>query len=190
MTAADLVAFLKKHPTGTVCLVIILVCGGLLYYRGDAIAVSQAEYDAKSAEATKMINNVKGAPGLAEQVAEIQGLSKELESRLVRVDQLAVNLQYFYKLETDHGVKLIDVRQNTPPVRRGPKTLFAPVPFNLTVQGTYDQLVKFLGDLQNGRHLCRITSATFTQPGGAVAGSSTAVPDMTLTLNLELLGQS
>jgi Tfp pilus assembly protein PilO len=187
MTAADLVAFLKKHPTGTVCLIIVLVCGGLLYYRGDAIAVSQAEYDAKSAEATKMVNNVKNSPGLAEQLAEMQALSKELESRLVRADQLAVNLQYFYKLEADHGVKLVDVRQENQPARRGPKTSYAPVPFNLTVQGNYAQLVKFLGSLQNGRHLCRINAAAFTQPGGVLAG---AAPDMTLTLNLEMLGQS
>jgi hypothetical protein len=189
MTAASLVALLKKHPIGTACLIVILVCGGLLYYRADVTVQSQTAYNARLAEADKMIDNVKGAAGLAEQVAEIQALSKELESRLVRADQLAVNLQYFYKMEADHGVKLIDVRQNSVPVRRGAaKPLFTPVPFSLTVQGSYVQLVKFLGELQNGRHLCRINIASFTKAG---AGDGTTVPaDITLTLTLELLGQS
>ncbi len=189
MTAADLVTLLKKHPISAVCLVIILGCAGTLYYRGDAIAASQAEYDAKAHEAAKMVNNVKASPGLAEQVAEIRELSKELEARLVRADQLAVNLQYFYKLEADHGVKLIDVRQNNLPVRRGPKTIYTPVPFSLTLQGSYAQLVSFLGDLQNGRHLCRITSSNFSQAGGPT-GAGLGEPEVMLTLNLELLGQS
>jgi Tfp pilus assembly protein PilO len=189
MTTADLVPFIKKQPVGMACLVVTLLCGGALYYRSDAIAVSQAEYEAKSAEANKMLGNVKGAPGLAEQVAEIQALAKDLDSRLVRSSQLAVNLQYFYKLEADHGVKLLDVRQNPLVVRRGPKTTYTPVPFSLTVQGSYAQLVKFLGELQNGRHLCRIGSATFTQTGGTGDGTAFA-PDVTLTINLDLLGQS
>lgn len=188
MTAADLVPLLKKHPVSVACAVVILACVGLWYYRGDVIALSQTEYEAKSGEANQMVSNVKGAPGLAEQVTEIQGLAKELASRLVRADQLAVNLQYFYKLEADHGVKLLDVRQLVQPARRGPKTIYDRVPFSLTVQGSYPQLVKFLGELENGRHLCRINTASFNQP--VASGDGLSAPDVTLTLNLELLGQS
>lgn len=189
MTAADLVPLLKRHPVSVASVVVILACVGFAYYRGDVIALSQTEYEAKSAEANQMASNVKGAPGLAEQVTEIQGLAKELESRLVRVNQLAVNLQYFYKLEADHGVKLLDVRQLVQPARRGPKTtIYDRVPFSLTVQGSYPQLVKFLAELENGRHLCRINTASFSRP--VAAGDGLSAPDVTLTLNLELLGQS
>lgn len=189
MTAADLIAFARKHLTGTICLVVTLVCGGVLYFRGDAVAESQKLYDEKSAEATKMVNNVKGAPGLPEQVAELQELGKQLDARLVNENQLAVNLQYFYKLEADHGVKLLDVRQNNAsrPARGAAKTSFTPVPYSLSVQGTYAQLLKFLGELQNGRHLCRINTAVFNKPGGA---DTSATQQMTLTLSVELLGQS
>lgn len=192
MTAADITAFLKKQPVGAACVVLSLVCGGLLYFRADAIVAAQTDYEAKAAEATKMSNNVKASPGLEEQVAEIQQLGSELNGRLVKVEQLAVNLQYFYKLEADHGVKLLDVRQNAParPVRGAAKStsIYTPVPFTVAAQGNYAQLVKFLGELQNGRHLCRITNASFSRSGGATASTSTE-QEMTLSLSLELLGQ-
>jgi hypothetical protein len=189
MTAADLVVFAKKHLTGTICLLVTLVCGALLYFRSDTVSVSQSLYEAKSAESAKMLSNVKASPGLAEQVTEIQQLGRELNDRLVNANQLAVNLQYFYKLEADNDVKLLDVRQDTGP-RGAAKTLFTPVPFSLSVQGNYAQLVKFLGELQNGRHLCRINSAVFNKAGGAGATDLSAAQEMTLTLSVELLGQS
>lgn len=187
MTGADLTAFAKKHPLGVICLIIALACGAALYFRADVISVSQAEYEAKSSEAAKMISNVKNAPGLEEQVAEMQELGKELDARLMKAGQLAVNLQYFYKLEADHGVKFQDVRQTTRAARAGaPKTIFTPVPFTLSVEGDYAQLVKFLGALQNGRHLCRINSAVFNKPNAAANSENSKI---TLALNLELLGQ-
>lgn len=188
MTGADLIALAKKHPVGVACLLVIIACGVALYFRADAISVSQAEYEAKSAEAAKMISNVANAPGLPEQLAELQELGQEIDARLVKAGQLAVNLQYFYKLEADHGVKFLDVRQNSPvrPARgAAPKTNFVPVPFSLSVEGNYDQLVKFLTDLQNGRHLCRINSAVFSKGNLTSSGS----PVMTLALSVELLGQ-
>lgn len=190
MTGAELTALLKKQPLGSACGVLAIVCGGLLYWRSDAISISQAEYEARSAEAGKMIDNVKAAPGLEEQVREIQALGKDMEARLIRASQLAVNQQYFFKLEADSSVKFLDLRQNPLPRSTG-KTLYVGVPFTLTAQGTYSQVMKFLGALQNGRHFCRITSANFTKAGGSASeGSGGAVVQvLNLTLNLELLGQ-
>ncbi len=179
MNTADLVALLKKHPIGFGCGLVSIVCGILLYLRSDNIAASQAELEASSAQATKMVANVRNANGLAEHVTEIQALSKEMEGRLMKAGQLAVNLQYFYKLETENEVKLVDVRQGTNP--RNTKTLYSGVPFNVSVQGPYANVMNFLHRVQNGRHFCRINAASFTKVGDTA--------DMSLALNLELLGQ-
>lgn len=186
MTTADLLSLAKKHPISAACLLVVLACGAALYFRSGQVEASQAEYDARAAESAKMISNVTNAPGLEEQLAEIQGLTKELDARLVRAGQLAVNLQYFYKLEADHGVKLLDVRQNALPRNpRGPKTIYTPVPYSLTAQGSYEQLVKFLAQVEHGRHFCRINSLVLTKAGGV---GPAATQDLNLALNLELLG--
>ncbi len=183
MTGADISVFVKKHPVGVACGLVAVACGVMLYLNSGDIALSQAENEARTAEANKMIANVRNSTNLAEHVAEVQALSKEMESRLMRAGQLAVNLQYFYKLEAENEVKLVDVRQVG--MNRSNKMQYVTVPFALTVQGTFPQLVNFLNKLQSGRHFCRINSATFNKGGGA----SDVGGEMTLSLNLEILGQ-
>jgi Tfp pilus assembly protein PilO len=184
MTSADLTAILKKHPVGVASVLVAIACGVVIYLRSGDIPASQAENEARSAEAAKMNSNVRNSANLAEQVTEIQAQRKELEGRLLKAGQLAVNLQYFYKLETETEVKLVDVRQGGP--ARGGKSPYVGVPFSVTVEGSFAQVMNFLGRVQNGRHFCRVTTASFAKAGGS---NVPGVSDMTLALNLELLGQ-
>jgi Tfp pilus assembly protein PilO len=79
---------------------------------------------------------------------------------------------------------LVDVRQN--PLPRSPRpSAYVGVPFSVSVQGSYTQVMNFLNRLQNGRHLCRINAANFSK----VAAVGNARPLVNLSLNLELLGQ-
>lgn len=183
MTSADLVALFKKHPTGFGCALLSIVCGVILYLRSGSIAAGQAELEARSAEAAKMAANIRNSANLSDQLTEIQGHTKELEGRLLKAGQLAVNLQYFFKIETESGVKLVDVRQGSLP--KTAKAAYQGIPFTVSVQGSYSHVMNFLNRLQNGRHFCRINTATFSKtPDVATAGGL-----VSLSLNLELLGQ-
>jgi Tfp pilus assembly protein PilO len=185
MTSADIIARIKKQPVGFACLLISLLCGGWLYYRGGDLDQQQAEYEAKSAEAANFSSNITLAKNLPEQVSEMQALTKELESRLIREGQLAVNLQYFYKLEAENEVKLLDVKQNTRP--KSGKPTYSGIPFSVNVQGPYKNVMAFLQRLEKGRHFCRIINAGFSKSAG---GGDTSTPTgITLVLSLELLGQ-
>jgi len=187
MTSADLLAMIKKQPIGFASGVICLVCAGLLYFRGNKIEEYRVEYEAKSAEATTMLANVRNSEKLPTQVAEIQVLAKEMEGRLVKAGQLAVNLQYFYKLEAETEVKLVDVRQGNLP--RGGKAAYAGIPFSVTVQGSFKQVFAFLQKLENGPHFCRFTAVVFSKQGGGEASrASTDTASVNVSLNLELLG--
>ncbi len=187
MTFADIIARIKKQPIGFACGVICLLCAGWLYFRSDEIDQRQAEFKTTAEKAAVIKSNVGFAKNLPEQVAELQVSTKDLEGRLVRAGQLAVNLQYFYKLEAENEVKLVDVRQN--PLPKNAKGLYAGIPYNVNVQGSYKQVMAFLQRLERGRHFCRINSATFTKGAGTSEGPSSAASNMTLALNLELLGQ-
>ncbi len=187
MTFADIIARIKKQPIGFACGVICLLCAGWLYYRSDEIDQRQAQLKTASEKAAVIKSNVGFAKNLPEQVDELQVSTKELEGRLVRAGQLAVNLQYFYKLEAENEVKLLDVRQNSLP--RNTKGLYAGIPYNVNVQGSYKQVMAFLQRLEGGRHFCRINGATFTKAGGTSEGPQSSGNPMTLALSLELLGQ-
>lgn len=181
MTSADIIARIKKQPVGFACGLICLLCIGWLYFRSGELEKRQAEYEAKSAEATKVISNVSVSKSLAAEVAEIQAATKDLESRLVRDSQLAVNLQYFYKLEAENEVKLLDVRQNAR--SKTSKSMYPGIPYNVNVQGSYKNVMAFLQRVEKGRHFCRVTSANFTK------SATNDGPAITLALNIELLGQ-
>ncbi|HEY4247183.1 MAG TPA: hypothetical protein VGM64_10025 [Lacunisphaera sp.] len=184
MTTADITASFKKQPVGFACGLLCVVLGALLYFRSDVVDADQADYDAKSAQAAKIVANVSASKNLAEQVKEIQTATKEMEGRLLQSGQLGINLQYFYKLETETGVKLVDVHPNG--ISKNNKTAYLPVPFNVSIQGPYKKIMLFLAQLENGPHFCHFNSATFTKLTGGEGASQNM---MTLTLNLELLGQ-
>ena len=186
MNSADIIARIKKQPIGFACGLICLLAIGWLYYRSGEFEKRQADYEAKSAEAKKVLANVSTSKSLPAEVAEIQAATKEMESRLVRDSQLAVNLQYFYKLEAETEVKLLDVRQN--PRNRTTKATYVGIPFNVNVQGTYKNVMAFLQRLEKGRHFCRILAVNFTKAPYGAEGQA-AVPGITMALNLELLGQ-
>lgn len=183
MNSAELSTTLKKHPIGVACALVAIACGVMLYMRAGNIAASQTESDSATAEAGKMIGNVRNSASLVEQAAEIESLSKEFEGRLMKAGQLAVNLQYFYKLEAETEVKLVDVRQSSVP--RNAKSQYIGVPFTVTIQGSFAQVTGFLSRLQSGPHFCRINTATFSKAGGDNAGGT----GMTLALSLDILGQ-
>ena len=86
-----------------------------------------------------------------------------ISDRMIQVGQLADNLQYFYRLESETGIKILDLRQNAwnQPPKGAPKTFFTPVGFQVNVQGEYPKLLDLLRRLETGEHYCRIISSDF-----------------------------
>lgn len=181
MNASDIIAIVKKQPIGFACGGLCLIFAFLLYYRSSKIDENQVVYEAKSAEAAKILANVRNSSNLAEQVADIQAMTKELENRLVRGGQLAVNLQYFYKLEAENDVKLTDIRQGA--TAKVAKSLYISIPYTVGVQGGYKQVMTFLYRLEAGRHFCRFMTISFSKVAGSNSGDA-----MSTSLSIELLG--
>ncbi len=188
MNTADVITLVKKQPIGFGCGLLCIIIAVILYLRSDKISESQTEYEAKSAERSQVLANVRNSEHLKDQLAELQKLSKEMESRLIRAGQLAINLQYFYKLEAENEVKLMDPRQGA--LSRGNKGPYMGIPYSVTVQGSYKHVLSFLQRLESGAHFCRFNSVTFAKVVGSndSPGDAGASANMNLALNIELLG--
>ena len=182
----QVIAFIKKNPIGIGCGALCLALAAVMYYRSDLVPASEAELEQQSAEAERLAGNLKNAAQLQEQLDAMIAAGKQVEARLVQPGDLAKNQQYFYKLEADTGTK-IDCHQGTLPAAKDRKTLYLSIPYTMTVQGDYAQILNLLRRLESGAHYCRELNATLTSGGtGAGEGTDSA---LTLTLNLELLGQ-
>jgi hypothetical protein len=169
---------------------VVVACGLLYYFCGDWTEERQKALEQKSAEASKILTNVKNSANLVEQMTAIQAAAKELDARAVRAGALVVNQGYFYKLEAETGVKLMDVRPGTllPPGKAAQKTNFVGVPFTISVQGSFKQVMSFLQHLENGTNFCRFKNINFTKVGAATETGAPVTDTMALSITLELLG--
>jgi hypothetical protein len=184
MTNEELLALLKKNPIGVVCAVLSLALGAGIYFRSDEVPAAEAELAQKSEEGARLAANLQNATQLKEQSDALAVAEKELEARLMHASQTLTNLQFFYKLETDTGVKMTVNSQGplTAPPKNAGKTVYSIVPFTITVQGTIAQLIDYLHRLESNARYCRVMSITCSAP------SSERGAPITLALNLELLG--
>lgn len=182
MSGDDLKALVKKHPVSVICGLVSVALVAVIYFRGGEIPDSEADLAQKSAEAERHAANIKNMAQLKEQLEAMVAANKEIDARIIRAGQLGINNQYFFKLESETGTKLVDFRQAPLQPVKGAKTVYTPVPFNVSVQGTLPQLFEFLHRLESGAHYCRVISASC-----GTAPANRGGP-LTLSLNIELLG--
>lgn len=182
MTKEEILGFVGKNPIGIGCGVLALLLAGGSYWRSDEVPDSEEELTKKSAEAERYAANLKNAAQLKEQYDALVAANKSIDARVIRAGQLGKNLQYFYKLENETGVKLTaDPRQGVPATKKDAKAAYIAVPYQLSVQGDLTQLLSFLRRLENGTHFCRVLNITLT------GGGDRSAP-LALMVNLELLG--
>ncbi|HWZ94542.1 MAG TPA: hypothetical protein VNW30_05045 [Opitutaceae bacterium] len=195
MTAIKRPNLVRKHPVALVC---SLLCVGLalaIYFRKDAQVQALAELDDKISQGNHLKENVDNANSLNkadrldEQYAVLTQVIQSIEARLVHADQLAINLQYFYKLESETQTKLTNLSQTGVVVsgKNTGKTSYVRVGYAIGVQGTYPQLLDFVRRVENGDHFSRVVGMVLSS-----AGDDESAPKNTgtisLNLNLELLG--
>ena len=184
MSGTELVAMLKKNPVGVTCAVVSLICGVTLYWGADSIDENKLKVEELSGKSQAMLGNVRNAAGatLAQQTDTLQRASKQLDERLMKASQLATNLQYFYRLESDTGIKLTDVRQNQ--VGRPGSTLYIGIPYTVTFQGTFKQVMEFLQRIESGKHLSKFIGVSLNKAPGAEPSAGL----LSVVINIELLG--
>jgi Tfp pilus assembly protein PilO len=185
MTGEDLKAMAKKQPISVACGVVAVVCGVVLYLSGDTVDEKKALSDDTAKTAKAIRTNVDNSQGLAQQTEAMQHSVKDLNSRLIHASQLAINLQYFYRLESDTSVKLVDVHQGGAGLPRGSsKGNYTAIPFAVNIQGNFKQVLDFIQRVQNGPRIARFSSISFSKAGGDNPSSDT----FSVSMGIEFLG--
>ena len=185
MNKEELIAFLRKNVISVSCVVASVLIGLALYYRSDELPDAEKVLGERQKEGELLAANIEDSADLKEQHAAIVEANKAISDRMIHTGQLADNLQYFYKLESDTNTKLSDPHQSpwNPPPKNAAKTNFTAVGFTLAAQGDYGQLLDLLRKLENGEHYCRIISCSLRPLSTETRGGP-----LLMTLSLELMG--
>jgi hypothetical protein len=183
MSNEELIAFLKKNVIAVSCVLASIAIVVVIYLRSDELPDTEKVFNDNSQQAALLQANIEDSEHLEEQHASVVASVDKMNDRMIHVGQLAENLQYFYKLESDTGAKL-EPRQVPwiPPSPNAPKTTYTPVTFSLTAQGTYAQELDLLRRLEGGEHYCRILTCNIHPIGEGRGGA------ILMSLTIELLG--
>ncbi len=167
---------LKKQPILVVAVSLSLVLGVIIYLRSGMLSAQQAELDGYSAESSRQRANITNSAQLQEQLQFLLQANEAVRNRALTVGGLAQNLQYFYRLEAEVGIKYLDLRAGPKaPAQKDP--IYVPLNYTVSVQGSFVQVITFLRRLEQGAYFCRVNSA-------AAASSDSGI---TLNLNIDLL---
>ena len=187
MDAQDIVTFIKKHPVGVGCVVlaVVLSIGG--YVRSGRMGELESELDDRVREGDRLKNNLRYASKLDEHLDTVNRAVERINKSAITPSALATNLQFFYRLESELGLKLVDLRQGTPE-RSKQSTEYIEVPYTLAVEGTYRQLLLLIRRLETGSHYVKFLSSNLAPSRAATTGEADPTrPILLLTLNLQLL---
>lgn len=186
----QLFAFIKAQPISVGCGVLVVLLGAGIYFRSDLIPEAEKLLDERSALGERIDANLKNGVQLSEQLTAVSAAREQIEARLVHPDDLAKNLQYFYKIQAETNTELIDLHQNVAAPKVGGKAavkaIYLPVGYSVAVRGDYPKLIDFLHRLEANQRYCRINSASIALSGTTDKDRANA---LTLNLGLELLGQ-
>jgi Tfp pilus assembly protein PilO len=179
----------KKNPIITGSVVCILIFSIAMFVRLDALDEAQAELDQVSADASRYATNLRNAAQLNADQASLSKKTAEIETRMLKVGALMENQQFFFDLETSTGVKLVELRPGTEILPNARKGSYAVLPYSLTVNGSYAQLLTLIRRLEKGPQFVRILSSSlYPAPIEATSHGDTG-STLVLTLNLEVLAR-
>jgi hypothetical protein len=177
----DVVNLLKRRPLISACVGVSLGLLALLYLRMDLIPSTTVTLEDRNRALAKLKTNIKNSVQLAEQTEALAAVNKVILDNAFREGELALNQQLFLRLETELGVRLIDLRALPvpAPAKGAAAKGYVPMGFSLSVGGDYQQLITYLKRLESAPTLARLVSASITGPNPN---------SQTINMNIEMLG--
>jgi|GEM_PF-2103049 len=175
---------LHSNLPGVVLGGLVLLLGAVSFWRSGALEAAERQLATTQVLANRMGRNVKQAAQLPEQAVAIAALRQTIEARILRGAEIGPHAEFFYRLEREAGVKLIELRpQPAPPLPKGAAPRFIPVPFSLSLQGSWPQVLGFLELLESDERYVRMQVISV----GANPANRQAA--LSATLAVELLGR-
>lgn len=180
--------FIRKNPVLVGSIVLVLLLSTYYGFRYGATAEAEEQLVTVSDEADRLALNLKNSSQLPEQMAAIDEAMVQINSKVMQSSALAINLQFFYKVVSDTGTKLIELRQGSIVPTTKKDGGFIPVPFVVSVQGEYPKVMAFLQSLESGAYITRIATITMAPVPGNSLYEDSGTEMITLSVNLEVLG--
>jgi len=171
MTFADLMQWLavvRRHPLSALCAIVCILCACACWYILGNMKWLEIEHKQISQDADLAQASLISGPSVKQERLAALVTTRQIEENLVVEENLAENLQYFYKIENRTKSHVAELRPLNSIISDS-KSLYKRVPFEIRVTGTYEQAVGFLYGIETGPRLASVTSLSIRrqEPGGS-----------------------
>ena len=153
---------LKAYPLAVLSVLVFLICSAAILLRAGAVAdlsVHEADLNLR----IRTINqNVRNANNLDKDFEEIKRLVDQIEARLFKRDQRAVNINFFYTLENRLNIRILNISQmpneDSLYAKGGARELklHSTITYNISLNGNFEYILLFLYELQRVDPLIRV----------------------------------
>ncbi len=178
MNTTAIIEKLKQYPVACGSGLILVVLLLLVVLRGGLAA----ELTMKEAELNSRIRtieeNIKNASNLGEDVAALNALIEDIDSRLFNRQERAININFFYGLEDKAGVVISGISQLPQPdpiyadggVRK--LDLHSTLVYTINLRGSYTSVLRLLHELERADPLMRVADFQISSESSEVGGAN------------------
>jgi hypothetical protein len=167
---------LKQYPVAVVGAIVMLLCLGVLFFRGDLVAELTVQEAELIARIGTINDNVKNSKNLEQDVEALEGYVASIDERLFRRDERSINTNFFYSFEDTLDIYVADVNQlmiqDPSLVKGGPNELtrYSAIVYHISVRGTFQQILDCIYEIHKADPLMRVADFKVdlvTGPGAA-----------------------
>jgi len=177
----ELLALAKSRPivVGSVLWIAVLLIA--VYFRSDAAADIKSKLEQAEKREELIVKNLKYASQLESQLLQLKAANAYFEKAALKHTDIANNQKFFYQLETESAIKLIDLRQSPPPAlaKGASPNFYTPISFSLSIQGEYENIIGFLKRLEVSPSMAKLNHVAINGPQEGIHS---------VDINLNLLG--
>ena len=162
---------IRQYPILFVCGLIIPVSLALLIMRGPKIQEYESQQTDLERQWANIQINVERSAGLEDDIAAIEDGLASIRGRLMNVDNVASNYEFFYELERLAGVTVRQFSQGVAsdgarlPLSGDSLRHFSVIPYDIVMGGSLQQILSFLDLLDRQDFIVRMDLLNVSKPG-------------------------
>ncbi len=191
MKKEELIVKFKQYPVAYVCSALSVVLAIIFYVRSGANPEIEDKRFELEQDLKRIVTNEIRSTDLPAHLEDIQSIVEEIDDRLMRSDDKAINYKFFYKIEEETGVNLKNISQSEQvqvskkkKAKKKSNSKFQPIKFTVSITGKYKQILKFLYLIQNGKYFTRMIAFDCKSVGGDEVGL------ISVKIEIDILGLS
>ena len=160
---------LKAYPLAVLSVLVFLICSAAILLRAGAVADLSVHEADLNLRIRTIDQNVRNANNLDKDFEEIKRLVDQIEARLFKRDQRAVNINFFYALENRLNVRILNISQmpneDSLYAKGGARELklHSTITYNISLNGNFEDVLLFLYELQRVDPLIRVVDFQITK---------------------------